>query len=150
MLFNLLNTYEAQSFLEYATKLVKDAQGKTFFAVEVTRKRAARSGEQNRYLHLLLGYYASEFGYSLDEVKQDLYKRQLNPDIFVRKHINKRGDEVTYLRSSADLDTREMSLSIERFRNYSSAIAGLYLPSADEKNFLLYAEQQIQKYEEFL
>ena len=34
--------------------------------------------------------------------------------LFERKTVNKKGNEVTYLRSSAELTTGEMTLSIDR------------------------------------
>ena len=144
MIFNLNSPYEEQKFREYCNE-----QCKRGGIVEVKRKHKQRSTSQNAYLHLLLGYFAVEFGYSLDEVKLDLYKKEVNKDIYVRERLNKRGDTVKYVRSSAELDTAEMTLSIERFRNYSSAVAGLYLPAPNEYEALIYAQQQIETYKDF-
>lgn len=118
--------------------------------MEVKRKHRQRSLSQNAYLHVLLGYFASEFGSTIEEVKYDIFKRKCNPDIFKVERVNKRGQKVTSLRSSRDLDTAEMTTAIERFRNWSSAVAGLYLPSAGEEQALIYAQQQIEKYEQYL
>ena len=145
MIFNLNNEYEKQKFKEYV-----NAQFCKGGIVEVKRKHHTRSTSQNAYLHLILGYYASKFGYSLDEVKFELFKKKINPDIFERKAINRRGQEVTSYRSSKFLDTAEMTLAIERFRNYSSAVSGLYLPAPHENDALIYAQQQVERYQEFL
>lgn len=118
--------------------------------VEVKRRHKKRSSSQNAYLHVLLGYFASELGYTLDEVKFDYFKKECNSDIFLRKRINKRGNEVAYVRSTTDLDTAEMTLAIERFRNYSSAVAGLYLPAPNEEEMLTFAEQQMERYAEYI
>lgn len=101
-------------------------------------------------MHLLLGYFGSEYGCSLDEAKIDFYKRTCNRDLFERKTVNKKGNEVTYLRSSAELTTGEMTLSIDRFRNWSASVAGIYLPAANEHQMLIYAQQEIQRNQEFI
>jgi len=66
------------------------------------------------------------------------------------KRVNKRGQEVVRLRSSRDLDTAEMTTAIERFRNWSSAVAGLYIPSPNETDALFEAQRQMEAYAEFL
>ena len=118
--------------------------------MEVKKKLPNRTLAQNSYLHLLLGYFGSEYGCSLDEAKIDFYKRTCNHDLFERKTVNKKGNEVTYLRSSAELTTGEMTLSIDRFRNWSASVAGIYLPAANEHQMLIYAQQEIQRNQEFI
>lgn len=145
MLFNLQNEYDIPKFKEYVNKLFKERA-----VVEVKKKLPNRTLAQNSYLHLLLGYFGSEYGCSLDEAKIDFYKRTCNRDLFERKMVNKKGKEVTYLRSSAELTTGEMTLSIERFRNYSLSIAGIYLPAPDEHQMLIYAQQEIERNKEFI
>lgn len=145
MIFNLGNPFEREQFKEYCNRQYKKGG-----IVEVKRIQKKRTLAQNAYLHLLLGYFASEFGYSLDEVKFDIYKKKCNNDIFIRKRKNKRGEEVSYVRSSTDLDRVEMTTSIERFRNYSSAVCGLYLPAANENEALVAAMQQVERYNEFI
>ena len=145
MIFNLNNEYERQQFNEYVNQQFKKGG-----VVEVVRKNPKRSLAQNAYLHLILGLYASEFGYTLEDVKYDIFKREVNPDIFKKVRRNRRGEEVTYMRSTTDLDKAEMTLAIDRFRNYSSAVAGLYIPAPDEYQALLHAQQQVEKYKEFI
>lgn len=62
----------------------------------------------------------------------------------------RKGKEVTYLRSSAELTTGEMTLSIDRFRNWSASVAGIYLPAANEQQMLIYAQQEIERNNEFI
>lgn len=144
-LYNLKNPYDRQKFKEKANELVKKQE-----YVELKTKKTTRTLAQNSYLHTILAYFASEFGFSLDEVKIDFYKRKCNPDIYEVKRVNKRGYEVKTLRSSTTLDTREMIISIERFRNWSSAECGLYLPAPNEGDALFFAQQQIEQNQEFL
>lgn len=145
MLFNLQNEYDVPKFKAYVNKLFKERA-----VVEVKKKNPARTLAQNSYLHLLLGYFGTQYGCSLDEAKLDYYKRTCNRDLFERKAVNKLGKEVTYLRSSAELTTAEMSLSIDRFRNFASSEAGIYLPSPNEREFLIHIQQEIERHKEFL
>ncbi len=138
--FQLVSTFK-----EYVNKLFSERA-----VVEVKKKLPNRTLAQNSYLHLLLGYFGSEYGCSLDEAKIDFYKRTCNRDLFERKTVNKKGKEVTYLRSSAELTTGEMTLSIDRFRNWSASVAGIYLPAANEHQMLIYAQQEIQRNQEFI
>lgn len=149
-LFNLHNEYERQQFKAFCNKVYEECIKAPLCLVEVKKKHRQRSSSQNAYLHVCLGYYASEFGYSIDEVKQDIFKRKLNKDIFEVERVNKRGQKVVRLRSSRDLDTEEMTRAIERFRNWSSAVAGLYIPSPNETDALFAAQQQMEQYAEFL
>ena len=145
MRYNLKNEIDRQEFKQYCNDLYKSEE-----FVEVRRIRPQRSLRQNAYLHVVLSYYASEFGYTLEEVKQDIFKKLVNPSIFKSTRKNKRGQDVTYLRSTRTLDSGELTTAIERFRNYSSMIAGLYIPSPNEEEALIEAQKQIAMYEEYI
>lgn len=145
MIFNLNNSFEHDRFKEYVNQLYKQKA-----IVEVKKKLPNRTLAQNRYFYLLLSWFASETGYSVEEVKIDIFKRLCNRDIFEREKTNKKGKIIKTLRSSSELSTGEMTLAIERFRNYSSAQAGIYLPSPNENEFLLHIQQEIEKDKEFL
>lgn len=145
MIFDLNNEYQVQKFIEYAKKLL----GKRV-VVELKEKHASRTLPQNSYLHLILGYFAAEYGCSREEAKVDFYKRTCNRDLYEREKTNKRGKNVTYLRSSAELTTEEMSLSIDRFRNFASSEAGIYLPSPNEHQMLIYAMQEVERCKEYV
>ena len=76
--------------------------------------------------------YAIEFGEKLEFVKQVVFKKQANKEIFLVEFTDSETREsYTYLRSSADLDQGEFNTSIERFRNLS-AERGLYIPTGEE------------------
>lgn len=144
MIYILSNPYDVERLNAYVEKATSAK-----WTVEVKRKLPARSSSQNAYLHVLLGYFASEFGSTIEQVKVDVFKRLVNSDIFVRQRTNKRGMVVEYLRSTSALDTGEMTEAIERFRNWSAAEQGLYLPEPNEGLFL-YAQQQIERNSEYL
>lgn len=121
--------------------------GKIF---DLTEKKPQRSNDQNAYLHVLLGYFACETGNTLEWVKQQYYKKLVNPTLFIREKTDKYIGTIKYLRSSAELDKDEMTLSIERFRNWSAAEAGIYLPDADEHRILELMRIEIERNNRFL
>ena len=144
-LYNLKNVYDRKKFKEACNQMVLNNE-----YVELKKKKTQRSLAQNSYLHCLLGYFASEFGYTLEEDKFDIFKKICNRDIFEKKRVNRRGQQVTYIRSSTELDKAEMTTAIERFRNYSSAQCGLYLPSPNEGEMLFFAQQQIEQCKDYM
>lgn len=151
MIFNLENDVDRVEFKAYCDGLSNDAlKSKNAFIVEVKKKYRPRSLSQNSYLHVCLAYFASEFGYNIEEVKYNIFKKIVNQDIFSKQRISKRGQPVTYWRSTADLDTKELTDAIERFRNYSSMVAGLYIPEPNEESALIEAQKQIALYEKYL
>lgn len=145
MIYNLASETESQRFMDMVAKAKEERR-----TVELTYKNPNRSLASNRYLHLLLGAFACEFGLTLEEVKLDYFKKKVNPDIFIREHRNKRGDTVRYVRSSADLDTAEMATAIDRFRNWSAMEAGLYLPSPEEREYLNYINNEMERHAAFI
>ena len=149
MIFVLSNDKDRQDYKRYVNDLYLWGCEKGG-VVEIKKRHRPRSLSQNNYLHSLLSLFASEFGYDLDTVKHDFFKKTCNPDIFVTKRKNRTGQEITYIRSSSDLDTAEMTQAIERFRNWSVEKVGFYLPAPDEHEALLEAEKQIARYAEFL
>lgn len=145
MILNLSKDGDRSKFRSYCEYLLKRQ-----VIAEVKERKHQRTLAQNSYLHVCLAYFASEFGYDLETVKYDIFKRQVNRDIFARERENRNGLKVTYMRSTRDLDTGEMTTAIERFRNWCAAEAGLYIPEANEYDALLEAEKQIAMYEKYL
>lgn len=139
---NELQAVQARMRLE---KLIKD--GKVF---ELTEKKPKRSLSQNAYLHVLLGYFAAQTGNTLKWVKKEYYKKLVNPTTFIRSKEDRFMGVVKYLRSSADLDTAEMTATIDRFRNWSAGEAGIYLPAPDEERLLQLAQIEIERNKEFI
>jgi len=102
---------------------------------ELTEK-TKRSYSQNNYLHMIISYLACETGETHDYVKDVYYKYASNKDIYVLESEDKRIGIVRRLKSSSELTKDEMSLSIERFRNFASVECGIYLPAPNEEEFL--------------
>jgi hypothetical protein len=115
---------------------------------ELTEKKPKRSLSQNSYLHLILSYFAVQYGCGTEESKVRFYKCTCNSDLFWRDNPKRPGER--YLRSSSDLDTREMTLSIERFRNWSVQKASIYLPSPEDELEQQAARLEIERNKSFV
>lgn len=145
MVYDTSNPLDKANFMLRAKKLAESGK-----VIELTEKKPRRSLPQNKYLHVLLAYFGTQIGNTLEWVKQQYYKKLVNPDLFIREKEDKYLGKIKVLRSSADLDTSEFSLSIERFRNWASQEAGIYLPSADEYIIIQQMEIEIERNKEFL
>ena len=93
--------------------------------VELKEKRKKRSISQNNYLHVLFSLFGLNFGYSIEETKV-LIKREL-------KYTYVKNDNL-FLKKTSKMDSKELTIFIEKFRNYSNS-NGLYLPSSEEYLF---------------
>lgn len=140
MILDLSNPLHVEQFRTRSAQLISKTA-----IVELTEKKPQRTTSQNKYLHSLLGYLALETGNTLEWVKQKYYKALVNPDTFIRTKEDAYMGKVKYLRSSADLTTEEMTLTIERLRNWASSEAGIYLPSADEHRLLEIIDIEIKR-----
>lgn len=149
MIYRLNDDFQFGKFIEKVQKLIERVKNGEAVNIELTEKKPQRTLSQNAYLHVLLGFFACEYGCGMDEAKVRFYKEKCNKDIFTATHQNRKGQTVEYLRSSADLSIDEMRLSIERFKNWAATI-GIPLPDAENHEFLIYAQQQIEANKEFV
>ena len=145
MIYDLNNEYDVPNFCEKVKYFIDKR-----YVVTLSRKMPQRTLKQNNYLYLILSYFSAESGYSVDEVKVDFFKKHCNPDLFYREKVNKKGVTIKYLRSSSELDVNEMTLAINRFRNWSSAEASIYLPSPEDHEYITHCEKEIEKNREYL
>ena len=139
-LYDTLNPLQKEQFKARSAKLAESGK-----IVELTEKKPKRSSNQNRYLHTILAYFACETGNTTEWVKQQYYKKLVNPTIFIRETDDPYLGKIKVLRSSSDLDVNEMNTSIDRFRNWASAEAGVYIPSADEERLIQLMEIDIER-----
>lgn len=139
MLYDLHNEMHRSAFRARCNALYRKGG-----VVELT-DRSRRTPAQNRYLHLILGWFAVEYGETVRYVKEEYFKRLVNPDLFVsRRHDRWLGD-VTVLRSTRELTAAEMSTAVDRFRDWSSREAGIYLPEASEEEMLRSIEVEVNR-----
>lgn len=141
MLYDLSIELQAENFKKRCNALFKKR-----CVVELTERKPQRTLRQNAYLHAALGYFGLQFGYRIEEVKDWYFKETCNGDLFIRKVTDViTGEERKILRSSSDLTTDEMTLAIERFRNWASDVAGVYIPSPDEHRLVEQMEMETQR-----
>lgn len=144
MKYDLSNELQRGQFNVRAASLLKKG------SVVELKECKVRSLRQNSFLHVALGYFAAQTGNTLEYVKQYYYKRLINPDIFRRERDDKYLGHIEVWRSSASLTQEEMSLSIDRFRNWSASEAGIYIPSPDDARLVQLMEIEIEKYKEYI
>ena len=116
MIYDLHNPLDRERLKKRIGRLM-DAESAI---VELTEKKPQRSRAQNSYLHLLLGELALQTGNTIEWVKVEYYKKECNRDLFVTRRADKMLGTAEVLRSSADLTTDEMTLSIERLKKWAS------------------------------
>lgn len=139
MLYDLSNPLQNESF-----KVKAEALAKKGCIVELTEKKPQRTAPQNRYLHSILAYFALEVGETAEYVKRHYFKILCNKDLFIREVDDKYLGKIKVLRSSADLDTGEMTTAIERYRNWCST-QGCYIPSPDEHLMVQQMEIEVSR-----
>lgn len=137
MIFNLARPEELAKAREHLNQIAR--LGKR---VEIVRKAEHRTLNQNSYLHLILGYFGTQTGYTAEESKV-LYKR-LNSDLYI---YEKNGAK--FLKSSADLSKEDMAKTIDRFMEYSEK-QGVPLPLATNQDFLDLATNTVEAQKSYL
>ena len=139
MLYDLSNPLQNESF-----KVKAEALSRKGAIVELTEKKPKRTNLQNAYLHTALSYFAGKVGEDMEYVKKNYFKILCNKEIFIREVEDKYLGKIKVLRSSADLDTEEMTRAIERFRNWAAS-EGEYIPSPDEHRLVQLMEIEVSR-----
>lgn len=137
MKYNTAEPAERKEAMSYFMRLVNQRK-----VIEVKKVNPNRTLRQNSYLHLLIGYFGSHFGYTLEEAKQ-IYK-QINSDIYIYDKNGRR-----FYRSSAEINKEDMARTIDKFRE-KSAEAGCDLPLATDQDWLRQIENEIERSKYYL
>ena len=118
MKLDLSKSFDQKKAQTYLGKLI-EKQSK----IELKEYKEPRSNRQNRYFHAICAILGNDLGYTVDEMKI-VIKRNLEWMIYQK-------NGVTFLRSSADLDTKEFTDLIDFTRSIGEE-NGCYLPTPDE------------------
>lgn len=121
--------------------------------IELKKKDIVRTAKQNNYLHLILSYAAVQLGESLEWTKNRYYKFAANKEIFCTRYEDPHLHvTTTRMRSSASLTTEEMSLSIERFKNWCATVPAepFVLPDAENPRELAAAAIEVEQNKQYL
>lgn len=136
MIYNLSDQFQANQYKQRCNYLYKNKR-----LVEIVDK-THRTIDQNSYLHLIVAYFASETGNTIETVKREFFKRNANFEIFFSGRKNPR--------SSASLNIEEMSLAIERFKIWSAQVAEIYLPDAENNAAIRQIMSEVQRNKQYL
>ncbi len=117
MKLNLSKSDEANKAEVYFAKLLSDGS-----KIELKKISPPRTIKMNSYVHVLFQLWGNHFGYSLDEAKQ-VVKRSLS--YYYQKN------NTLFLRKTSEMNSRDLSEFIDRFRNWSAS-EGCYLPTSEE------------------
>jgi hypothetical protein len=137
MNYNLADKVELKSARNRIGYLAK--KGKR---VRITEIQLSRTLAQNSYLHLIIGAFGANFGYTLEEAK--LIYKEVNRATY---YYNKKGR--TFIRSSSSLNKEEMAVTIDKFMT-ASREAGYPLPLADDREWLLEIENEVERTRRYL
>jgi len=137
MIFDLSDRQNIEKARQYVNEL-----GRLGKKVDIKRVQEHRTLNQNALLHLLLGYFGTQTGYTLEEAKV-IYKR-LNSDIYL---YEKNGAK--FMKSSADISKEDMAKTIDAFIGYSED-KGIPLPRADNQDFLDLATNTVEGQKSYL
>ena len=142
MIYNPESEFEVKKAIAKLKYFI--AKGQKF---ELKAKHPKRTISQNSYLHLILTWFGIETGYTIEEVKQDIFKKVVNPTIFYEGEFEGKstGIKIERWRSTASLETNELTLAIDRFRNFASIECGIYLPEPNDLEALQQMEIEISK-----
>lgn len=143
MKYNLSSSHDIAEAQRLLSQLTVDGK-----MVEIKEVKPRRSLAQNAYLHLLISAFGAHFGYSADEAKS-LYKRLPgNKNLYIQ-HFDRDGVKFEYERSSAKLDKAEMQKSIDTLREWSEKM-GYLLPDAEDREWLMRIENEVEQHERYL
>ena len=144
MVYDTSNPLDNANFLLRAKKLAENGK-----IVELTEKKPRRSLPQNNFLWLCLSYWGSQTGYTKEEA-ETIYKN-VNSDIYYTRRVIA-GIDVEYIRHTYELDTAEMTASIEKWRNWAAMNDAypVYIPSPEDYQLVQMMEIEIERNKEFL
>lgn len=129
MTYNLSNELDRARFTSRAAYLAERGA-----LVDLT-DRSVRTGRQNAYFHACLGVVALELGESLQYVKQEYFKKLVNPDLFLFSKPDRYLGRVEILRSSSELTKEDMGTALTRFKRWARD-NGMTLPEPGDESLL--------------
>ena len=146
MIYNSKIEIDKQKAMERIEWLIKNER-----KFEIKEIKHRRTLKQNAYFHLILSYFALEVGETLEFIKQEIFKKKVNPDTFRTERKNPKSGKIREdWKSTADLDTKQLSECIDRFKHWTVKNTGIRLPDANENEFLDYIQNEIELQKQWL
>lgn len=128
MIYDLKYDFKKQQIIEKLKYFIKNEK-----VVELKLVTKKKTISTNNYFHLIVSWFAFEYGEDAKYIKEEIIKKIVCEDIFKYEYVNKKTGECRdAYRSWSDLNQQESNIVIEKFRNYSSKEAGIYLPEPSD------------------
>ena len=143
-LYDTSNPLDKANFMLRAKKLAESGK-----IIELAEKKPKRTLSQNNFLWLCLSYWGCQTGYTKEEA-ETIYKNVNRELYYTHKVIA--GVEIEYIRHTYELDTAEMTTSIEKWRNWAAMndACPVYIPSPEDYQLIQQMEVEISKNNEFI
>lgn len=146
MIYNPSKPIDVQRAIEKIKHFI--AKGQVF---ELKRMQTSKTPSQNSYFHLIVGWFAWEYGEDFEYVKQEMIKKLICPEVFKYERINdKTGECREAYKSFANISKDQTTYVIDKFRDYASKQAGIYLPEPSDLAALQEIEVQLKNNERYL
>jgi hypothetical protein len=146
MVYKLKNDFDKKNFITKVKVLIEQQK-----EVELNVINQKKSVSTNSYFHLIVGWFALEYGETREHVKQEMIKKEICPETFVFDYTNRKTGELSKrYRSFATLNQEESNYVIDKFRNYSSKVAGIYLPDKSDLINLHQIDIELKKNKQYL
>jgi uncharacterized protein (DUF2164 family) len=146
MIYNLEKPIDVQRLVAKVKYYIQKKQ-----PIELKRMSVKKSIAQNSYFHLIVSWFAFEYGEDFNYVKQEIIKKIVCPEIFKSEFINEKNGECReHWLSFSTLDKDQTTYVIDKFRDYSSKRAGIYLPEPDDLASIQEIEIQLKNNERYL
>lgn len=143
----ILDLSREMDLARFDAKVAAVRQRRSVVSIEEKRNRTYR---QNNYLHLILGVVAMESGEdSIKYVKEEYFKKLVNPDIFCVIKEDKYIGKVQRTLSSAEVTAEQMSVAIDRFKRWASS-EGIYLPEPEDNQRLREIEMELDRMKSYI
>tara|TARA_R100001460_G_scaffold10820_3_gene25507 strand:+ start:2511 stop:2939 length:429 start_codon:yes stop_codon:yes gene_type:complete len=142
MKYNLKNDFDKERFKKRVNFLYENER------VVILQEMTKRTLKQNNYLHLILTAFALETGYTLECVKRNFFKLEVNKDLFLTEEKGNFGTKQS-LRSTSQITKENLSIGIDRFKKWSSD-NGIYLPDAEDEEYLAHLEIEASRLQRYI
>ena len=146
MLYNPKNKGDVSKAIERFKYFLKN--NKVF---ELKAKQTPKTYPQLKYTPLIIKWFALEYGETMEYIKLEFFKKKANKELFEFERANRKTGEIRLeYRSLAVLKKDELTIAINRFRDYASKEAGIYLPEPNDLPYLREIEIQVENNKQFI
>lgn len=142
MKYNLKNDFDKERFKKRVNFLYGNER------VVILQEMTKRTLKQNNYLHLILTAFALETGYTLECVKRNFFKLEVNKDLFLSEERGNFGTKQA-LKSTTQITKENLSIAIDRFKKWSSD-NGIYLPEPEDEEYLAHLEIEASRLQRYI